>query len=143
MNTLYETDLVAWANEQAALIRAGKFDQLDVEHLAEEMESMSAKEKRELRNRLAILLQHLLKWQYQPQFRCSSWTTTIYEQRLNIKDIIEDSPSLKNILSERFESAYRLGISRASSETGIPITKFPNICEYTLENTLNDDWLPS
>ena len=142
MNTRYENDVVAWANEQAALIRAGKFDQLDAVHLAEEVEAMSAKEKRELRNRLAVLLQHLLQWQFQPEFRFDSWTTTMIEQRLNIHDIIEDSPSLKSVLRDRFERSYRLGVSLASRETRIPLANFPKICEYTIENILKDGWLP-
>ena len=142
MKTSYETDVVAWANEQAALIRAGKFDQLDAEHLAEEVEAMSAKEKRELRNRLAVLLQHLLKWQFQPQFRSDSWTTTMFEQRLNIHDILEDSPSLRGILNERFDSAYRLAASQAARETKIALANFPKTCPFSLENVLTEGWLP-
>ena len=142
MKTSYETDVVAWANEQAALIRAGKFDQLDAEHLAEEVEALSAKEKRELRNRLAVLLQHLLKWQFQPQFRSDSWTTTMFEQRLNIHDILEDSPSLRGILNERFDSAYRLAVSQAARETKIALANFPKTCPFSLENVLTEGWLP-
>ena len=142
MKTSYETDVVAWANEQAALIRAGKFDQLDAEHLAEEVEAMSAKEKRELRNRLAVLLQHLLKWQFQPQFRSDSWTTTMFEQRLNIHDILEDSPSLRGILNERFDSAYSLAASQAARETKIALANFPKTCPFSLEDVLTEGWLP-
>lgn len=143
MNTSYETDVVAWANEQAALIRAGHLDQLDLEHLAEEVEAMSAKEKRELRNRLAVLLQHLLKWQFQPARRSDSWTTTMFEQRLNIHDILEDSPSLNGVMEERLDSSYRLAVSQASSETGISSHVFPKTCPYELTRALENGWLPA
>jgi hypothetical protein len=142
MNTNYETDVVAWANEQAALIRGGHLDQLDLEHLAEEVEAMSAKEKRELRNRLAVLLQHLLKWQFQPNRRSDSWTTTMFEQRLNIHDILEDSPSLNGVLEDRLDSSYRLAVSQAASETGISWHVFPKTCPYTLDKALENGWLP-
>jgi hypothetical protein len=139
----YETDVAAWANEQAMLLRAGNLAALDVGHLAEEMEAMSAKEKRELRNRLAVLLMHLLKWQFQPARRSDSWTTTMFEQRLNIHDIIEDSPSLSTVLEERFDSAYNLAVNQAAKETGISLHVFPKTCEYNLADVLSNDWLPA
>lgn len=142
MGTAYETDVVAWAIEQAALLRSGQFSAIDVEHLAEEIDAMSAQEKRELRNRLAILLQHLLHWQFQPTRRSDSWTTTMFEQRLNIKGIIEDSPSLMGTLEDRFVGAYALAIHQAAKETGMSLHIFPKNCPYTLAEIMDDDWLP-
>ena len=72
-NSLYDRDFYAWANEQAALLRAGRLTEADIENIAEEIESMGRSEKRELVGRLAILLQHLLKWQFQPGRRSASW----------------------------------------------------------------------
>lgn len=69
MGTSYEKDVVAWAKEQAALLRAGQFSALDIEHLAEEIEDVGKSEQRELANRMAVLLAHLLKWQCQPERR--------------------------------------------------------------------------
>jgi len=77
MNTSYKADIIAWANEQAAFIRAGRFDLLDLEHIAEEIEDVGKSEQRELASRMAVLLAHLLKWQYQPARRGSSWDKTI------------------------------------------------------------------
>lgn len=142
MSTTYETDVAAWANEQARLLRSGNLAALDVEHLAEEMDAMSAKEKRELRNRLAVLLQHLLKWQFQPLRRSDSWTTTMFEQRLNIAGILEDSPSLSGILEARLDSAYGLAVHQAAKETGISLHVFPKKCPYALSDALMGDWLP-
>ena len=78
---LYERDFFAWANQQASLLRAGQFTEADIEHIAEEIESMGRSEKRELLSRLAILLMHLLKWQAQPMLRGNSWQATIKVQR--------------------------------------------------------------
>jgi hypothetical protein len=142
MTTSYETDVVAWAHAQANLLRAGNFAALDTAHLAEEIEAMSAKEKRELRNRLAVLLMHLLKWQFQPERRSDSWSITMFEQRLNIGSIIEDSPSLSGVLADRFVSAYRLAVNKVASETGMSVHVFPKACPYKLENVLTDGWLP-
>lgn len=139
----YQTDVVLWANEQARLLRSGNLAALDVCHLAEEIEAMSAKEKRELRNRLAVLLMHLLKWQFQPTRRSDSWTTTMFEQRLNIHDIIEESPSLSGVLEERLESAYYLAAHQAAKETGLSGHVFPKICPYRLDDVLSNDWLPA
>ena len=142
MITSYNTDMARWANQQALFLRSGDFASLDIEHLAEEMEAMSAKEKRELRNRLAILLQHLLKWQFQPTHRSDSWTTTMFEQRLHIHDIIEDSPSLSGILEERLNSSYHLAVNQAAKETGLSVRIFPSTCPYALADALADGWLP-
>ena len=142
MKTSYDTDMVAWTNEQAALIRGGHLDQLDLQHLAEEVEAMGAREKRELRNRLAILLQHLLKWQFHPARRSDSWTTGMFEQRLNIHDILEDSPSTSAILEDRLDSSYHLAVAQAASETGISWHVFPKTCPYTLAKALENGWLP-
>jgi len=69
----YETDIVAWANEQAQLVRAGRFELLDLEHIAEEIEDVGKSEQRELASRMTILLAHLLKWQFQPEQQGRSW----------------------------------------------------------------------
>ncbi len=76
----YETDIVAWANQQAWLVRNKKLDLLDLEHIAEEIEDVGKSEQRELANRMAVLLQHLLKWQYQPARQGTSWQLMIKNQ---------------------------------------------------------------
>lgn len=100
MGTPYEKDVVAWAMEQAALLRSGQLSALDIEHIAEEIEDVGKSEKRELASRLAVLLAHLLKWQYQPGRRGSSWSRTIKEQRKAIAAAMRQTPSLKASLSD-------------------------------------------
>lgn len=106
MQTPYTTDVLAWAHEQAALMRSGQLAALDIEHLAEELETMGASQRRELKNRLAVLLQHLLKWSFQPDHRSRSWEATLLEQRTAIEDALTDSPSLRSALQECFAKAY-------------------------------------
>lgn len=121
IKTDYHHDLAAWAAHQAALLKAGRMQELDVENLIEEMEAMSRREHRELFNRMIVLIAHLLKWQYQPSHRSISWIHTIDEQRLQITGLVEDSPSLKNHFddSEWLQKVWRQAAKQARNETGI------------------------
>src|SRR5579863_9887806 len=91
----YDDDFFAWTEEQARLLRAGKFSHLDIENIAEELESMGRSDKREIESRLVVLMAHLLKWQVQIGFRSQSWSATIREQRERIEDLLVESPSLR------------------------------------------------
>ena len=138
---LYETDFYAWTKEQVALLRNHQWDKIDLFNVIEEIESLGRKERQELRNRLAILLGHLLKWQFQPEKRTNSWLGTIREQRIQIKLLLADSPSLKSCLDEVFMTAYELGLALAIKETKLGEQIFPEICPYTLGQTLNPEFL--
>jgi len=141
-NSLYERDFYAWANEQAALLRTGRLAEADLENIAEEIESMGRSEKRELVNRLAVLLLHLLKWRYQPAFRSTSWRLTIKQQRYRLADHLADNPSLKSKLSDAMRDAYRLARVDAERETGMAEQTFPPSCPFTFDQAINDDFWP-
>jgi uncharacterized Zn finger protein len=106
MSDLYEKDFYAWANEQAALLRAGHLSSADILNLAEEIESMGRSERNQLANRLAVLMAHLLKWQRQPNLRGNSWRLTIREQRRRIGRVLEQNSSLKDKLPTILAEAY-------------------------------------
>jgi len=142
-STLYERDFYAWANEQAEMLRAGKFSEADIEHIAEEIESMGKTEKRELANRLTVLLSHLLKWQYQPGRRGASWEVTIINQRLDIATHLQDNPSLKSRLSEAIADAYRKARGEAYAETGLSKETFPVACPWSFEQMMAENFWPS
>ena len=144
MGIAYEKDIVAWANEQASFIRAGRFDLLDLEHLAEEIEDVGKSEQRELENRMAVLLAHLLKWQYQPARRGASWEKTIKVQRTQVNRRIQKTPSFKHTLqdTEWWEDTWGDAITQASKETGIELTVFPESCPWTSEQILDQDFFP-
>ncbi|QFY90616.1 DUF29 domain-containing protein [Magnetovirga frankeli] len=139
----YESDVVAWANEQARLIRAGRFDQLDIEHIAEEIEDVGKSEQWELASRMAVLLAHLLKWEYQPARRGASWEITIRSHRKEVAYILYESPSLKGKLVEPrwLEMVWAKAINQANAETGL--TNFPDECPWSInDEVLKEAWLP-
>ena len=141
-NSQYQKDFYAWALNNAKLLRQGKFKEIDVEHIAEEMESMGRKEERELERRLEILIMHLLKWQFQVYNRTTSWEATIKEQRRRIKRLLEESPSLKPKLPSQFDYAYETAVIMASAETNIPEKDFPKKSPFKLEECLSDNFFP-
>jgi hypothetical protein len=107
MAETYEQDFYAWAIHNAELLRQGRLSEIDVEHIAEELECMGRSERRELMSRLAVLLAHLLKWVYQPHRRSRSWRAAIEGQREDLKVLLEESPSLKPELEQKLNEAYR------------------------------------
>lgn len=143
MATAYQTDIAAWATEQAALIRMGKFDQLDWEHIADEVADVGKSEQRELASRMAVLLAHLLKWQYQPAYRGRSWLGTIRLQRLEVAQVLKDSPSLKPRLAEADWLAYIWEKARVQAESETGLIVFPSACPWNMADVLQDDWLPA
>ncbi len=143
MRTSYETDVVAWASEQARLIRAGRFDLLDLEHIAEEIEDVGKSEQRELANRMAVLLAHLLKWQYQPDRQGNSWARTIKEQRKGVLSRLDETPSLKSKLTETkwWDGVWADAVAQATDETGIDT--LPEVCPWSEAAVLGEGWLPT
>ena len=131
--SLYDQDFYQWTQEQAGLLKAGALSQLDVENLIEEVESMGKSQKKELLSRLTILLMHLLKWDYQPEFQSRSWKSTIVTQRKEIRNLLEDNPSLRRIIQEKADILYRDAVEIASAETGLSESSFPETCPYTIE----------
>lgn len=137
-----ETDYFLWTQEQAALIRAGRWSALDREALAEEIADLGGSQKSEIRSRLTVLLQHLLKWEHQPQQRKYGWRATIVEQRVSLDDVVTMSPSLRVWPAEVLSKAYRLARVRAADETGLPERSFPPDCPYTLAQILDERFYP-
>ncbi len=139
---LYETDFYAWTQEQVGLLKIQQWEQLDAVNLIEEIEALGRKERQELRNRLGVLLGHLLKWQFQSEKRSNSWLGTIREQRVQIKLLLQDSPSLQAYPDQVFLDAYELGLALAIRETQLGEQIFPEACPYTPEQALNPEFLP-
>jgi hypothetical protein len=136
---LYETDLLAWLEQQAGYLRAGQLDRLDVAHLIEELEDMGGSQRRELKHRLEILLMHMLKWDAQPRRRSRSWQSTIVDQRARIGDLLEQSPSLRNALEEVAQKAFAVAVKRAAIETGLKRSAFPAALRYQVASILGDE----
>lgn len=139
---LYDRDFFEWTQCNAALLRAGRFEQADVEHLAEEIEDMGKSQRRELENRLERLLQHLLKWRLQPEARSQSWRSTIKVQRREIGKLLAEMPSLRPVLAAGLGDAYEGGVARASAETGLPESAFPASCPFDLDQIFDQGFFP-
>ena len=138
----YKTDFFAWTQEQSALIRAKRWSEIDVEHLAEEVEDMRKSERRSLESRLEILLMHLLKWQVQKDRRSNSWRRAIKDQHRRLEKLLSENPSLKAELLEFVEDVYPSAIVAAANETGLDDENFPANCPYSVEQILDADYLP-
>jgi len=140
--TLYDQDVLAWVEQQAAQLRGGHFDRLDVEHLIDELEAMAGKLRRELKNRLRVLLVHLLKWHFQPRRRSRSRAATIAGQRDQIEDLLEESPGLRRELEAAARAAYPQARRRASIDAGLPRATFPADLPYDLGHIMGDEGEP-
>ena len=138
----YEQDFYGWTVEQVALLQNKQFDQIDLEHIIEEIESMGKAERNQLRNRLTVLLMHLLKWQYEPSRRCTSWVQTIREQRRAIPRLIKDNPSLKSSLADLLLDAYSNAVEDAADETNLPISLFPTDCPWSYTQFMDKEFFP-
>jgi len=140
----YDGDIIAWANEQARLLRSGLFSHLDIEHLADEIEDVGKSEQRELASRMAVLLAHLLKWQFQPEYRGNSWRFTVIDQRGSIARRLTKTPSLKSSLndSDWWADAWQDARLAAARETGIGYATFPKSCPWALPQIMDSDFWP-
>ena len=139
---LYEKDFYAWTQEQANILRAEELEKLDIPNLIEEIESMGASQRKEIKSRLLILIMHLLKLHYQSRQHPNSWLRTIRTQRNEIEFTLSDSPSLRRELPAAIEYVYPRARKQAAAETGLPLATFPATCPYTVDQILDDDFFP-
>ena len=141
--SLYEEDFFLWTQEQAKLLEEKRFDELDLGNLVDEVGGVGRSERSQIEHRLTVLVAHLLKWRTQPGARSTGWQGTIIEQRTRLARILKDSPSLKHYPAEVFEKfCYLSARLRASKETGIDFTLFPETPPFTVEQVLDDGFLP-
>lgn len=141
-DTTYEGDFALWIERQAALLRARQFEQIDLEHLVEELEAMAGRDRRELGSRLKVLLTHLLKCQYQPDQLSSSWRGTLRIQREEIRSLLEQSPSLSRFVASYADNGYEHAARVAADETGLDRKTFPIKNPYSVEQILDDTFIP-
>lgn len=142
MSATYTGDFARWAERTAWLLREGRWQEVDVEHLIEEVEDLGKSERRCITSQMARVLLHLLKWQYRRQRRSDSWLDSIADARLQITLAIQDSPSLRSYPAEQLARSYAQSRAGAARQTGLPLSVFPEECPYSPEDVLNDDWLP-
>lgn len=142
VDDLYEADFYTWSLRQADAARRRSANEIDWDHVAEEMEALSRSELRELFSRYVVLLQHLLKWIYQPEGRSRSWRNTIANQRDAIARHLAQNPGLKPKEGEEFLAAYATARRDASTETDLDLALFPEDPPFTPDEAKNTDFLP-
>jgi hypothetical protein len=141
MGTLYETDVIAWSCEQAALLRSGNLSAIDTENIAGEIEDVGKSTQRELKNRMSLLLSHLLKWKFQPDRRGNSWISTIRLQRDEIGDALDETPSLKHVLDDErwLKAVWRNALTMAQDETRLAL---PTAWIWSIDQVLDSGFWP-
>ncbi|MBD2628316.1 DUF29 domain-containing protein [Trichormus variabilis] len=141
--TLYEQDYYLWLETTIEKLREHKFKAVDIDNLIEELETLGRSEKKALRSYLRLIVMHLLKWQYQPEKRSKSWQITIRNNRFEVEEALEDSPSFKPQLAELLNQCYPRAVMEASEGTGLSATIFPSSCLFTIEQILDQNFLPN
>jgi hypothetical protein len=136
----YDHDLYSWLVEQARHLRAGRWDALDRDNLAEEIESLGREQFNKLESALRVLLLYMLKWDHQPQRRGRSWSLSIRQQRLDLDDVIADNPGLKSRIAEAMARAYRKARLEAANETGLDEETFSDVCPYSWDDIVSRDF---
>lgn len=139
---LYETDFNLWIEQTVKQLKNGQIQDLDIDNLIEEVQSMGSNDKREIKSRLIVLIMHLLKYEYQPKKKTKSWISTIITQRNELELVLEDSPSLNPFLKENIAECYQKARKNAARETKLPLTTFPLECPFTPEQIMDSDYFP-
>ena len=139
---LYDEDFYAWTITTAELLRQRRFSEIDIAHLAEELEDMGKREHRALESHIRNVTLHLLKWRYQPEKRGTSWRQSIRNGRIEIQKLLRDSPSLASQMPQILEEEYPAARADASDETGLTEDTFPAHCPFTAELVLNVGFWP-
>lgn len=145
LQSLYDRDFYLWIEKTVNDLKDKRFEDLDLDNLIEEIESMGRSEKRELASRLMVLIEHLLKLKYWTSERndnARGWSNTVIEQRKQIQLILRDSPSLKRWLPELWTMAYQDAREVAIAKTGLSSDLIPDTPPFTLDDALNPKYLP-
>ncbi len=130
----YMRDFYSWLMEQARHVREGRWDAVDRENVAEEIESLGREQFNKLESALRVLLLHILKWDRQPARRSRSWALSIRAQRFELDDVLADNPGLRPRIAEALARAYRKARLQAIKETKLKESRIPEACPYTFDD---------
>jgi hypothetical protein len=140
--TLYEIDYLQWIETTVQQLQGQNYGAVDWENVIEELADMGRSERRALKSNLIVILVHLLKWEFQSDRRSGSWEGSIIEHRRRVQEALSESPSLKPYIESILAESYVQAAKQARAETGLPITTFPSLCPYSLDQVIKDDFLP-
>ena len=139
--TRYEDDLFSWVQEQVALLKSGRLDAIDACNIAEELGDVGSEQYNKLESAIAIVCQHILKWDHQPSRRSRSWQLSIRSHRARIRSVLDYNPGLKSRIGQAMTRGYRYGRDRALDETGLTDDAMPEICPFTFEDLLDREFV--
>jgi len=145
--SLFDQDYYAWVKEQIRLLHLQQFDQLDLEHLPDELNDLVWLIKREIETNLEIVCSHLLKYKYAREYLkdepcCSSWFSALQDARQKITVELKESPSLQNYPLEELDFRYQVATGQVYRETNLSPNTLPQKCPWRLDQILNKNWLP-
>lgn len=140
--TLYEQDYYLWLQETVKTLDERRLSELDIQNLIAEIADMGINQKKSVKSNLIVIIWHLLKYKYEPERRSKSWQLTLLEHRDRLIEDFENSPSLKPYFYQIFDQCYHKAKQKASIETGLPLSTFPDMCPFTTEEILNLEYLP-
>ncbi|WP_041933163.1 DUF29 domain-containing protein [Gloeothece verrucosa] len=140
--TLYEQDYYLWLDTTAQLLKEGRFYDLDIDNLLEEIISLKIEERQAISQHLRAVLRHLLKYKYVPEERTNDCRLIIFQHQDELAEYLADSPSLKSFFIEVFDECYDTAKRLATIETELPIETFPTESPFTVQQVLGSDYLP-
>ncbi len=139
-SSLYDRDDYQWLLQTIRQLQSQEYSAVDWENLLEELESLAKSQTRELKSRLLVLIEQLMKlkyWESERDYNAREWKNTIIEQRRQIQILLDDSPNLKPILTDLFEQCYKMARQDTSQKTGLNIQVFPDSPPFSIEEALN------
>lgn len=141
---LYETDYYRWLEEQTALLREGRLEDLDALNLIEEFEELAVGERAAVESHAATIIEHLLKLEHSPAGRPRrGWRITVARGRGRLSRRL--TTTLRQHLQRTLDAAFQDGRRAAAiglEVGGVRADQVPKSCPYTLEQILDPDWLP-
>lgn len=138
MKTLHETDFAKWLEEQTSLLKQKRFNELDIEHLIEEMEDLGGSEKSAIESHLTIIMMHMIKQQMQPERASKSWDDSIVNGRVQINKILKRNPSMRNYLHSVYHECFKDAVKYASKEMGKDLKAILPGCSWNLKDILGE-----
>jgi len=139
---LYDADFYEWCMNTAKLLRDGRLEDVDLEHVAEEIEDLGKSQHHALDSRTTVIILHLLKMRYQPERHTRSWDKTIVTQRVAIEDLLRHNPSLRRFLAKVAGAVYDSAVKLAASETGLPRETFPSSSPFAAQEIFGEEQMP-
>ena len=137
---LYDADFYTWAERQAGLIRQGRFDEVDFEHVAEEIADLGRSQSASLESAYRLICLHQLKRMVQPERAGRSWTLTIGRERLRAARLLRRNPGLKPHRETLLLEAYADARAEAALETDLPLARFPAALPFTLAEIMDPEF---